>query len=501
MQQQTESNQQSAFLEQSVNIFAKYLSEIKMVGDESHPCVALTHRENFDKSDLIMIGSIIVKYFGERFVLGTSITQELENQIAQNINEIEFSSDAAKANFIRDLEEFTNLQWTASHIYELFNPIIEKAEFEYKNTELIKISAIRQIQNVIRHSLYPTNQAVNIENYLKKEAWTADDLVKMNSLITTVATHTGESLQYSNELYNEPQFIEALDKAITLYNEGKYSIIFMEAIQSFFERIEFYKTQYRDYKISIGQTLNPELFVKHEDSEASKESETTENQESEQSNESEQSEQSENAYLFENNPGKFIEKMIHEVTEQKEFDDTTYSKFIDGLLSDEDTLPHIIKYLKAKTSPTENDHTEFYNTYKDVILAAQRKDAEEYRKIVEIVCQLIGEKAKSVNEHVRSVIKCLMIDTNQHAQYFATQLADDSIETWSHFQELITLIDSCKIRGSKISEYAQLFTFIENTTNYKEIRENFNKIAPIELRLEMHRILIEFMTHQSKAEK
>lgn len=508
--QQTEAN---AFQEQQVNIFAKYLSSINLVGDDVHPCIALTRRENFDKNDLIMIGSVIVKYFGERYVLGTRITQELEDSVAQNIDEIAFESDgytrseapdgslgpvAPKRNFIRDLEDFANLQWSSDQVYKHFNPIVEQIESDYKNTELIKTSAVRHLQNVIRHAMFPTTQAVNIENYLAKEAWTADDLVKINTLITTVATHTGESLQYSNELYSEEAFVTALDKAVEMYNEGKYAIIFLEAIQSFFERVEFFKTQYQDYRVCIGQTLDPEKFVKHETLEDTENQEGTENEESKETIESERVE---NEELIDNNPEKFIEKMIHEVTNQEEFDSTTYEKFLSGLLADEDSLPHVIQYLKAKTSQTEEGKTEFFQKFNDEILELQSKDGEEYRKIVEIVCQPIGANAKKINSYIRSVIKCLMIETNQHAQYFATQLVDDSIETWSHFQELITLIDSCKIRGSKISEYAQMFTFIENTTNYPEIREQFNKLAPIELRLEMHRILIQFMTHQPKSEK
>lgn len=498
--QQTEAN---AFQEQQVNIFAKYLSSINLVGDDVHPCIALTRRENFDKNDLIMIGSVIVKYFGERYVLGTRITQELEDSVAQNIDEIAFESEdgslgpvAPKRNFIRDLEDFANLQWSSDQVYKHFNPIVEQIESDYKNTELIKTSAVRHLQNVIRHAMFPTTQAVNIENYLAKEAWTADDLVKLNTLITTVATHTGESLQYSNELYSEEAFVTALDKAVEMYNEGKYAIIFMEAIQSFFERVEFFKTQYQDYRVCIGQTLDPAKFVKHEESEKSEEIEK--NQNFKENQEEIESERVENEELIDNNPEKFIEKMIHEVTNQEEFDSTTYEKFLSGLLADEDSLPHVIQYLKAKTSQTEEGKTEFFQKFSDEILKLQSKDGEEYRKIVEIVCQPIGANAKKINSYIRSVIKCLMIETNQHAQYFATQLVDDSIETWSHFQELITLIDSCKIRGSKISEYAQMFTFIENTTNYPEIREQFNKLAPIELRLEMHRILIQFMTHQPK---
>lgn len=485
--QQTEAN---AFQEQQVNIFAKYLSSINLVGDDVHPCIALTRRENFDKNDLIMIGSVIVKYFGERYVLGTRITQELEDSVAHNIDEIEFSSEDGKRNFIRDLEDFANLQWSSDQVYKHFNPVVEQIESDYKNTELIKTSAVRHLQNVIRHAMFPTTQAVNIENYLTKEAWTADDLVKINTLITTVATHTGESLQYSNELYSEEAFVTALDKAVELYNEGKYAIIFLEAIQSFFERVEFFKTQYQDYRVCIGQTLDPEKFVKHEESEESEPQAPGQDHV--------ESERVENEELIDSNPEKFIEKMIHEVTNQEEFDSTTYEKFLSGLLADEDSLPHVIQYLKAKTSQTEEGKTEFFQKFNDEILELQSKDGEEYRKIVEIVCQPIGANAKKINSYIRSVIKCLMIETNQHAQYFATQLVDDSIETWSHFQELITLIDSCKIRGSKISEYAQMFTFIENTTNYPEIREQFNKLAPIELRLEMHRILIQFMTHQPK---
>ena len=503
--QQTEAH---AFQEQQVNIFAKYLSSINLVGDDVHPCIALTRRENFEKNDLIMIGSVIVKYFGERYVLGTRITQELEDSVAQNIDEIAFESEDGKRNFIRDLEDFANLQWSSDQVYKHFNPIVEQIESAYKNTELIKTSAVRHLQNVIRHAMFPTTQAVNIENYLAKEAWTADDLVKINTLITTVATHTGESLQYSNELYSEEAFVTALDKAVELYNEGKYAIIFLEAIQSFFERVEFFKTQYQDYRVCIGQTLDPEKFVKHEESEKSEEIEKNQNFKENQEEESQtsgqdriESERVENEELIDNNPEKFIEKMIHEVTNQEEFDSTTYEKFLSGLLADEDSLPHVIQYLKAKTSQTEEGHTEFFQKFRDEILELQSKDGEEYRKIVEIVCQPIGANAKKINSYIRSVIKCLMIETNQHAQYFATQLVDDSIETWSHFQELITLIDSCKIRGSKISEYAQMFTFIENTTNYPEIREQFNKLAPIELRLEMHRILIQFMTHQPKSEK
>lgn len=503
--QQTEAN---AFQEQQVNIFAKYLSSINLVGNDVHPCIALTRRENFDKNDLIMIGSVIVKYFGERYVLGTRITQELEDSVAQNIDEIEFSSEDGKRNFIRDLEDFANLQWSSDQVYKHFNPVVEQIESDYKNTELIKTSAVRHLQNVIRHAMFPTTQAVNIENYLTKEAWTADDLVKLNTLITTVATHTGESLQYSNELYSEEAFVTALDKAVELYNEGKYAIIFMEAIQSFFERVEFFKTQYQDYRVCIGQTLDPEKFVKVDnkvdeevETETSEDVVNQEDVEAESQNPGQDRIKSENEELIDNNPEKFIEKMIHEVTNQEEFDSTTYEKFLGGLLADEDSLPHVIQYLKAKTSQTEEGTTEFFQKFSDEILKLQSNDGEEYRKIVEIVCQPIGVNAKKINSYIRSVIKCLMIETNQHAQYFATQLVDDSIETWSHFQELITLIDSCKIRGSKISEYAQMFTFIENTTNYPEIREQFNKLAPIELRLEMHRILIQFMTHQPKSEK
>lgn len=497
--QQTEAN---AFQEQQVNIFAKYLSSINLVGDDVHPCIALTRRENFDKNDLIMIGSVIVKYFGERYVLGTRITQELEDSVAGNIDEISFESEDGKRNFIRDLEDFANLQWSSDQVYKHFNPIVEQIESDYKNTELIKTSAVRHLQNVIRHAMFPTTQAVNIENYLTKEAWTADDLVKINTLITTVATHTGESLQYSNELYSEETFVTALDKAVELYNEGKYAIIFLEAIQSFFERVEFFKTQYQDYRVCIGQTLDPEKFINREETEEiEKNPNFKENQEEESQTPGQdriESERVENEELIDNNPEKFIEKMIHEVTNQEEFDSTTYEKFLSGLLADEDSLPHVIQYLKAKTSQTEEGKTEFFQKFNDEILELQSKDGEEYRKIVEIVCQPIGTNAKKINSYIRSVIKCLMIETNQHAQYFATQLVDDSIETWSHFQELITLIDSCKIRGSKISEYAQMFTFIENTTNYPEIREQFNKLAPIELRLEIHRILIQFMTHQPK---
>ena len=451
------------------NIFSQYMDGLSFDINQ-----VLTKTENFTIEDLHAIGTVILKLYGERFIMGTRVDKELFDIVRKNI-EVFGPID------LEMLVNFGNRDYTAEQIESMFDDQLKLEEDEYRNSPLIRVTSVRNIQNVIRYAMFPINQAMNVEELMTKESWSANDLVKINALLTGIISHTGESLEASNNLYAENAFAQALEKAVTKHNSCKFSLIFLEAFISFFEKIKFYRTKYENFTIDLTQEFDESRII-----------ETAVNA-GEQKNLEEKKQEAEN--IVDNKPEKFVEQLMLEYAEEDENAEPTvetYSKFIENLSKDYEAIFHIIKYLKNKGAEPHPE-TKFWKNHSNEVLELHRKTAEEYKAVMEKICAPIDpNRVKMVNLLVREVIKSLIISTNEQAQYFATQIAEDSIETWSHFQEILTLIENCNIRGSKIPAYAQLFTYVDSDPNYIEIRELFEKVSVIELKLDLHRILKEF---------
>lgn len=304
---------------------------------------------------------------------------------------------------------------------------------------------------------------------VKLSALTYRHLLMLNNFIynnsVDVNSATFDNLKQLQllDIYNK-----AVKKATEYYNKQKYSAMFFDLILSMQEFMDYFKG--KDFhNILYNVIINSGLEDEKVDDEGLVEVEVNEEEEN----------------IFSTKPLLAIIKTINQ--EKKLNYDIDSISSNEQLFTILDTFENnsisedLVMYLKqCKLNGLKFEWDNLDLTDLQTMISAKFKGlSERYKKEMELYMEDIPDNIKSfVVDKVNKVIRKLIIDGSEKKAYLYQQLLENGIETFKHLQQIIGLIEQCKIKFSDREEYNELVNYI-NTNSY--VKEKFDLIEEIDV--------------------
>jgi hypothetical protein len=173
--------------------------------------------------------------------------------------------------------------------------------------------------------------------------------------------------------------------------------------------------------------------------------------------------------IYETNPDVALREYVCEINQSNDIDINHINTFIDTMLTDNDNVNHIYQYLSKRLPTPAPAFTDVYpeltdESLKDILKNLKDRthaSGEEYKVIVESICQPIDDMYKKrIFDYVDAVIDTLILSTSQQKQYIISQHSTNGIETYHQLQQIMSLIDTCKIHSKDAIEYYNLYNYI-----------------------------------------
>ena len=374
---------------------------------------------------------------------------------------------------------------------ETVTKILEK----YRNTDIYSVdywNKVNQINKDLINKELPTQDAFILSPLVKITCNTltvplgfVKDLNDVASVKLSTLTYR-HLLMLNNFIYNDSVDVnsatfdnlkqlqlldiynKAVKKATEYYNKQKYSAMFFDLILSMQEFMDYFKGK-DFYEILHNIISNSGLEDEKVDDEGLVKVEVNEEEEN----------------IFSTKPLLAIIKTINQ--EKKLNYDIDSISSNEQLFTILDTFENnsisedLVMYLKqCKLNGLKFEWDNLDLTDLQTMISAKFKGlSERYKKEMELYMEDIPDNIKSfVVDKVNKVIRKLIIDGSEKKAYLYQQLLENGIETFKHLQQIIGLIEQCKIKFSDREEYNELVNYI-NTNSY--VKEKFDLIEEIDV--------------------
>lgn len=322
------------------------------------------------------------------------------------------------------------------------------------NTLTVPLGFVKDLNDVASTKL----SALTYRHLLMLNNFIYNDSVEVNS-----ATFDNLKQLQLLDIYNK-----AVKKATEYYNKQKYSAMFFDLILSMQEFMDYFKGKdFHNilYNVIINSGLGDEKFDESDEELTKVEVNDEEN-------------------IFRTKPLLAIIKTINQ--EKKLNYDIDSISSNEQLFAILDTFENnsisedLVMYLKqAKLNGLKFEWDNLDLTDLQTMISVKFKGlSERYKKEMELYMEDIPDNIRSfVVDKVNKVIRKLIIDGSEKKAYLYQQLLENGIETFKHLQQIIGLIEQCKIKFSDREEYNELVNYI-NTNSY--VKEKFDLIEEID---------------------
>ena len=324
------------------------------------------------------------------------------------------------------------------------------------NTLTVPIGFIKDLNDVTSAKL----SALTYRHLLMLNNFIYNDNVEVNS-----ATFDNLKQLQLLDIYNK-----AVKKATEYFNKQKYSAMFFDLILSMQEFMDYFNDKnFHDilHTVIINSGLEDEKFDESAE-EGLLKAEIDETEEN----------------IFRTKPLLAIIKTINQ--EKKLNYDIDSISSNEQLFTILDTFENnsisedLVMYLKqAKLNGLKFEWDNLDLTDLHIMISVKFKGlSERYKKEMELYMEDIPDNIRNfVVDKVNKVIRKLIIDGSEKKAYLYQQLLENGIETFKHLQQIIGLIEQCKIKFSDREEYNELVNYI-NTNSY--VKEKFDLIEKID---------------------
>lgn len=366
---------------------------------------------------------------------------------------------------------------------ESVNSVIKK----YKDIDVNYLEEINQINKDLINKTLPSEDSFLLSPLVKNCILTlivpvsyVKDLDEIKSAKLSELTYR-HLLMLNNFIYDESveithrtfddlknlQLIDKYNKAIKkgteYYNKQKYSIMFFDLILSMKEYLEYFNDKdFIDTLDIIKDSDIIKLELKSVDNDKNIEDEN----------------------LFKTEPLKAILSII--IEEKKldiSIDDIKSDEQIYELLKDSDSLKiseDIVMYLKQANQVGLKFKFDDLNldNFKSHIIDDLKEVSEKLKSKLTLYMEDLPSTIKTrVIDKVNYAIQSLIIDGSEKKAYLYQQLLENGIETYKHLQQMIGLIEQCKVRFGESLRYRELVEYINEN---KSIQNKFELIEEID---------------------
>ena len=368
---------------------------------------------------------------------------------------------------------------------ESVNAVIAK----YKDTEVGYWEEINQINKDLVNKTLPTEDSFLLSPLVKNCILTlivpisyVKDLNEIKSAKLSELTYR-HLLMLNNFIYDDSveitnstflnlknlqlidKYNNAIKKGTEYYNKQKYSIMFLDLILSMKEYMEYFKD--KDFTSTLDIIVNSDIKTNNV--------ENNDNPEIKEFN---------NEDIFKTEPLKAILlTIIEEKNLNISLNDIKSEEQIFELLDNFGTLKsteEIVMYLKQANKAGLNfkfDDLEL-NDLNQVISNKLKVLSDKLKSKMTLYMEDLPTTFKSrVVDKVNKAIQSLIIDGSEKKAYLYQQLLENGIETYKHLQQMIGLIEQCKIKFGESSDYRELVDYIKEN---KSIQNKFDLIEEID---------------------
>jgi len=367
---------------------------------------------------------------------------------------------------------------------ESVNSVIKK----YKDIDVNYLEEINQINKDLINKTLPSEDSFLLSPLVKNCILTlivpvsyVKDLDEIKSAKLSELTYRhllmlnnfiyDESVEVTNRTFEDLKNLQLIDKynkaikkGTEYYNKQKYSIMFFDLILSMKEYLEYFND--KDF-IDTLDIIKDSDIVKLE-----LKSVDDNNKDIEDEN------------LFKTEPLKAILSII--IEEKKlsiTLDDIKSDEQIYELLKDSDSLKiseDIVMYLKQANQVGLKFKFDDLNldNFKSHIIDDLKEVSEKLKSKLTLYMEDLPSTIKTrVIDKVNYAIQSLIIDGSEKKAYLYQQLLENGIETYKHLQQMIGLIEQCKVKFGESLKYRELVEYINEN---KSIQNKFELIEEIE---------------------
>lgn len=435
------------------------------------------------------------------FIVGIDYTgqQWRQNKVITNVRkrleEVKLSEKVIEifTETINNLKGVEVEQYWNTVIENNKNCVTRKIEVSTEN-RLVFNQILINIKAILNKLIVPIGYASTIYN-IKKEDLTYEHLFKFNSLVSKNSSYRGVIHRRLSELYGDPYFNQMLQDMMNKYDLAKYTFIYAESIQSVIDSLNRFAFDLSPVDAEVEKQQEEEFNKQQEELDA-KAKEEPKAKKSYSDDES--------ADIMQNNPDLFIETILGEQIDLGDepcdvIPEEYYLACIDKLIEKEELLQHVYMYLNANKSHKNRIEEEYYQDLVDLLQTKIGVLNEQYKKLAEFNCKELEEEQKQrIISYVNNCIEvCIMSDENQK-QYLISQLIENGITTYNHLQQIMSIIETCTIYGEDSNCYVDLYNYIQDKTNIKEVFDNANVLSKLELQLQVYTAFKNWYTISTK---
>ncbi|MCK9415461.1 hypothetical protein M0Q97_02235 [Candidatus Dojkabacteria bacterium] len=455
------------------------------------------------------------------YLVGLDFTsqQYLKEEVVKNVfmrftesfklNDESVSKEVKEAK-LKSLEKVFELfasrlfQITEENVQEAKNKMsnsIEKFILNKEVNQTFKMSFLNIFQlakSLINSGIIKTNLSVDVNNILNKKLENISylDITKINTLIHNDLNFFGKSINKYIKLYQSDLWAILLEDAVQRIDQQKFSIIYLDSILTLKEKTPTlnYMTDgdliFEDSRFLSDILINiiknneiPYEIIKEDYDKRMVEVVHPEQIENEPVVEDEigLATQDELTKMIHENPDAAVIEIFKDICKTPNITNDLIIKSIDYLMENLDYASNLYHFFVTKIN---DKRTYIFGDNIDIDLLRIKLQEKydllqnNYKKSVENSCGEIDEiTLKEIIKMLDEVINYIMLPNSEEKTYFISQKFENSISTYNHLHQMISILENVEILLEGIPYYLKLYNYLNDNP---KVKENFEIIANIE---------------------
>lgn len=439
---------------------------------------------------------------GLDFISQTKFDEKVISNVKKRLKECGVNNESVVI-YLKKIMQLKNLgvnkyESKLQEINEKQRELINKDIFFPTSMKLVEKNIRLSIRKLIKNSLLPVNMSIGTDEILSKPKWAYHDILKINSLINKQLSYMGlSSVSVLTELQSNQTYLDILQKAMKYFDAQKYGVIYLDAIISLIEIIDVKFPYDEIVSILTGDFFEFDMleFDKNEYQESDKEQEDTT---PEIFKGLESFKIQDDAYaseLMENDKNKFLEETLKDYIKYDIQTPEQFEAAIDHLVNNADYAQHIYKFIRASIKSVDFVESEFATKLADLMKNKIDTYRGEYKAIAELLFRDIDDvDLPKITKLVNELISELVLESDEQKQYLISQLIENQIKTYNHLQQLLSMIESCKIKGSGYLTYVNLYKYLQQQTIMDEIFDETKAMPELENKITFYQAFRDWYT-------
>lgn len=454
--------------------------------------------QELTSKEFILLGGMSY-YVGLDFCQQSILDKKIVNKFIERFKIFNFSE--ATINAFQEIISNENIIQGIERPKDLLK---EEVLDTIKATQL-EINDMRILINTIfKNSIFPSIYSHSINEIINTKKYTYHDIITINNILQQNINVKGSQFKNLIKLYGNKTFTKALADADMIFNNSKFAIVYYDSIISCVECQKRFKNTNITNFLQEGfiDTYDFEIEANKEKTEEVKDVEKDKNDE----NEKRIARENELNILQNKYPRKFIIGVLCDFLKVTKFENPVQIiEAIENAVQNQDYVQHIYHYLKANQEKA-HQFADGENLADDFGLTAEQveevcsiivdKIAElrgETKALTEILLkELPAEKLPNIINYVNNVIESLVVFGMNEKGYLLSQIQQNQISTYQHLQQILSIVESQNIDGSKINNYVVLYDYLETQTDVKTVFENTGKLEGMYNKLALYQEIRNF---------